>query len=181
MARGIIKDNPAIGSAIRQWLDNPEDSTLVSMLERNEDLKIALLNATPWVAAGRSDSERMSQLAMIFNSKETDTAISRAIRTLEKLQREDGGWAWGSWMKESSKWVTMNILEGMAGLIEMGYFPKNDRLADMVESAVMYVDREVAAANADYKDYTDLHYAVLRPMFVGGPVNVASTALATKP
>ncbi len=180
VARGIIKDNPAIGSAIRQWLDNPEDSTLVSMLERNEDLKIALLNATPWVAAGRSDSERMSQLAMIFNSKETDAAISRAIRTLEKLQREDGGWAWGPWMKESSKWVTMNILEGMAGLIEMGYFPKNDRLADMVESAVLYVDREVAAAYSDYKDYTDLHYAVLRPMFVGGPVNVALNRLGDK-
>lgn len=172
VARGIIKDNPAIGAAIKEWLDNPQDSTLVSMLERNQDLKIALLNATPWVTAAHSDSERMAQLSIIFDQKQTNAAIRKAVSTLQKLQCDDGGWAWGPWMKESSKWVTMNILEGMAGLIDMGYFPEDATLSDMVENAVMYVDREIADANSDYKDYTDLHYAAVRPSYIGGKFDV---------
>ena len=51
VARGLIRDNKAIARALEEWTrSDRSDSTLVSMLERNNDLKMLMLRATPWMA-----------------------------------------------------------------------------------------------------------------------------------
>ncbi len=155
-ARGIIADNPAIADALRAWSENPEDSALVSSLQRNEDLKIALLSATPWVQTAMSQTERMGRLSLIFDEKETSSAIAEAVATLRKLQRADGGWAWAEWCKESSTWVTSNIMELMAFLHTHGWMPADKDLADMTAAALAYLDSDDFATR-------DIVYAIARP------------------
>ena len=157
VSRGIIKGNPAVAAALKQWIDNPSDSALVSMLEKNEDLKIAVLNSTPWLQAARSDSERMARLALIFNNKEVDKSISASLTALRKLQRADGGWAWGSWSQESSVWVTSNVLDMMAQLTQFGWLPSDKAISSMIDKALKYYDKSV-------RD-TDMAYALIRPQF----------------
>ncbi len=157
IARGIVKDNPKIGEVVKSWLDNPEDSALVSMLEKNEDLKIAVLSATPWVSAAQTQNERMANLAMIFNDNENAKTINAAIKILKDLQNNDGGWAWAKWCKESSVWTTSNVLAMLGDLRRIGWMPADKELSDMVSRAVKYYDEEV--------EKTDLIYCLVRPLF----------------
>lgn len=157
ISRGIVKDNPKIGEVVKAWLDNPEDSTLISMLEKNEDLKIAVLSATPWVSAAQTQNERMANLAMIFNDNENAKTISTAIKILKDLQNSDGGWAWAKWCNESSVWATSNVLAMLGDLRRIGWMPADKELSDMVTRAVNYYDRKV--------EKTDLIYCLVRPLF----------------
>lgn len=157
ISRGIVKDNPKIGEVVKAWLDNPEDSALISMLEKNEDLKIAVLSATPWVSAAQSQNERMANLAMIFNDNENARTISAAIKILKDLQNSDGGWAWAKWCNESSVWATSNVLAMLGDLRRIGWMPAEKELSDMVTRAVNYYDRKV--------EKTDLIYCLVRPLF----------------
>lgn len=157
ISRGIIKDNPRIGDALKQWAANPTDSALVSMLQKNEDLKMAVLNSTPWVQAAKSDTERMANLAMIFNDTEVDKSIAAAIKILADLQNTDGGWSWSKWSESSSVWVTANVLDMLGQLRRFGWLPANSQLQNMVDQALKYYDAKV--------EKTDLLYCLVRPMY----------------
>ncbi|MDE6692549.1 MAG: hypothetical protein K2K05_04110, partial [Muribaculaceae bacterium] len=150
ISRGIVKDNPKIGEVVKAWLDNPEDSALISMLEKNEDLKIAVLSVTPWVSAAQTQNERMANLAMIFNDSENTKTINTAIKILKDLQNSDGGWAWAKWCNESSVWATSNVLAMLGDLRRTGWMPADKDLSDMVTRAVNYYDRKVEKTDLMY-------------------------------
>lgn len=166
VAEGILRDNPSIARALRQWSESDKsDSTLVSMLERNQDLKIVLLNATPWVMDARSDTERMERLALLFDKKEIQSAYSKAIALLSTLQRSNGGWAWIDESGEPSQWATMSVLDSMGRLRQLGYLPSDSRLSSMITDAVLWLDKETAAQYRKYPkaDYTA--YVAIRDYF----------------
>lgn len=160
MAEGIMRDNPDIARAIRLWSSSDRsDSTLVSMLERNSDLKTLMLNATPWVGAAMSDTERMSRLALLLDRRAIADTYTTTIAQLEKLERNGGGWAWMNGYDEVSEWSTYNILSMFAQLKRLGYMPDNDRLNKMTSRALDYLDRSIAAEyskhpKGDYSQYT---------------------------
>lgn len=169
VARGILKDNLAMADALKHWAEDPSDSTLVSMLEKNEDLKQAMLNCTPWVQAAQSDTERMAALSLIFDQKETDQAIAKATEVLKKLQRADGGWAWCDWIDQSSYWVTMNVLDIFANLKTTGWMPADSTLIEMITNALDWIDDEIGET-AKYGG-TDLLYTLVRPRFTEQPIS----------
>ncbi len=165
ISQGLMDANPNIARALQEWLDNPNDSTLISSLEKNEDLKIALLNCTPWVQAAQSDTERMANLALIFNKKECKSTIDAAIKQLSKLQRADGGWSWATWIDESSPWVTGNVLGMLGDLSKLGWLPSDKKLKEMIEKAVKYWDQSFAKNWDEKAKRTDLLYTLIRPYF----------------
>ena len=168
IALGIMADNPHIAAAIKEWLDNPSDSALVSMLEKNEDLKQAILSATPWVQAAKSDSERMANLALIFSKKECDKSIEKGFDILKDLQRPDGGWAWANWCDKSSSWITGNVLGMFAELQRLGYFSvEKSSHRKMIEKAVKFWDSEVEGK--------DINYAIIRPAFTTVEISANGT------
>lgn len=151
IADGILRENPNIATVIQQWKESEQtDSTLTSMLEKNQDLKIVLLNATPWVMDARSQTERMQRLCLLLDRKEIDAAYSYGIERLSKLQRHGGGWAWIDECDESSYWSTLNALALFGRLRQLGYLPNNAKLTDMIKNAIVFVDADVAK---DFKLY----------------------------
>lgn len=158
ISKGIVKENPTIAKVLKEWTDgDPKNTALISQLEKNEDLKISLLNSTPWVLAAQSDTERMANLALILDQKEVDKAIKQSLDILAKLQNSDGGWKWGNWCTESSVWVTGNVLTMIAKLKTLGWLPADSKLNNMVNNALRYYDRNV--------EHTDLEYSIVRPQF----------------
>ena len=96
-AKYIIEQNPSIAKAIKQWSDNPSEEALVSMLEKNEDLKRLMLDQTPWVQAAATNSQRMAALADLLDPAKADAAINAATTALAKLQiRGDSSGAAGA-------------------------------------------------------------------------------------
>lgn len=154
-ARGILADNPEIARTLRSWADTPGDSTLISNLQKNEDLKIALLSATPWVLDAMSDTERMQRLSLIFDPSATDKSISSAIEALGKLQSSDGGFYWSEWCSRPSLWTTLNVLCMINDLNLNGRLPDDAALRKMIDRALKYVDANV--------ENTDMVYTAIRP------------------
>lgn len=168
VAEGILRDNPEVKSALHHWLSSDRsDSTLVSMLQRNNDLKIVMLQATPWMMDARSDTERMDRLALLFDKKEISATYATNIEALAKMQCHGGGWSWTPDYKETSYWATLNILEGMGNLTRLGYMPDDKRLKSMVENAVQYIDRETASQFRKYPDADYTNYVAVRDLFPG--------------
>lgn len=161
-ARGLMRQHPEIARAIHSW--ESDDSIFVSRLMRNEDLKMALLASTPFVAAAQSESDRRAALTLLFNNRLTDKIISNAISTLTKLQRK-GGLTWVEGNDEPSEWITMEVLSTLGDLKRLGYMPNDRRLNQLIAQALEYLDREVAKAFARDKKTTFPAYVMLRSRF----------------
>lgn len=161
VGRGLVRTYPQIASALSRWHDT--DSVLISKLSKNEDLKIALLSATPWPAAAQTDTERMARLLLLLDRREADRVIDSAVDNLAKLVRK-GGLAWTPDSEEPSLWVTEEFLSVMARLRRLGYMPSSNKLQRIISGAVKYLDNEIARDYAKYKgEYPD--YAEIRPNF----------------
>lgn len=166
IAEGIIRNNPEIALAFKQWQQSDRsDSTLTSMLERNQDLKTILLNSTPWVMDARSDTERMTRLMLLFDKNEIEQVYTQNIKILEKLQHSKGGWRWIAESNEPSEWCTMNILEAYSDLKRLGFLPKDKSLNEMITNAVKYIDDLNARQYAKYPLWDYSHYVIIRNQY----------------
>ncbi|MDE7407764.1 MAG: hypothetical protein K2M76_05025, partial [Muribaculaceae bacterium] len=161
VASGIMHDQPDVAQAIRYWTQSDgSDSTLVSMLERNPDLKTVLLNSTPWVNTAKADTKRMAQLALLFDSDEISACYDKNIELLSKLEKAGGGWSWTERSERASEWITCRVLGTLGRLQQLGYMPDNAKLGSMVKRAIQYMDNTIGEQYAKYPkgDYTDYTY-----------------------
>ncbi len=159
-----MKQFPEIARTIRRWADNPSDSVLASMLEKNSQLKDMLLNSTPWVSDALDDTERMQRLVLLLDSRNTSKAADNAIAQLRKTFVKGEGWCWTTQYPKYSEWCTLQILDILGGLNRMGWLPDDRELKEMIEEAVKYVDRTTAAEFARYpkSDFTMYCYMRLK-------------------
>lgn len=162
-ARGLLRSHPEIGKALHRW--QHEDSVLISRLMRNDDLKIALLESTPFVSAAASETEQRARLTLLFDNRETDKAIADAEAMLANLVRKDGGIAWTANSDESSQWITMRAMLTLGRLKRLGYLPQSKGLDRIITGAIEYLDREVAKDFARNKRATYPDYVMVRGLF----------------
>lgn len=163
IASGLLRDNPNIAKAVRVWTDSRrDDSTLTSMLERNQDLKQILLTATPWMLDARNDNERMDRLALLFDSKMLESSLATNVATLGKLVRDNGGWAWFGLADKASTWATEQVLTLFGELHRLGFMPQSKELTMMTVDALtwlnsMTTDEYRDNPKADFSTYVYLH------------------------
>lgn len=163
IADGILRTDRAIAEAIKMWNSSDKsDSTLVSMLQRNADLKTILLSSTPWVMDAQSQTERMERLALLFDAENINSTYSAAVKKLSSLACADGGWAWIEQYKRPSMWVTENILAMMGRLRQLGYLPDNKELHSMLDKAVGYYDAETEKIFRKDPKYTSPLFVLIR-------------------
>ena len=159
-AAGLLRSNPALAEVIKTWRENPDSEALTSRLAKNEELKAALLNATPWVQAAASDSERMTRLALLLDRKAVDASIRSSIDALKKFHNADGGWSWGGWSDKTSVWATNSILQDLGRLNSIGYLPADKELKSMIASAIAYCEAQIPA-----KAKTDGSFTFISTLF----------------
>lgn len=158
-ARGLVRSYPAIASALHAWQHS--DSTLLSALQQNPDLKLTLLDNTPWPGAAQSDTERKQRLLLLLDKQQVDKAIAEAIQGLAKLVRT-GGLTWTPDGDEPSYWVTSQVLKTMAQLHQLGYLPDNARLRQIIIEALRYADGEMGRTVVKQKRFYDVDFTSWR-------------------
>lgn len=161
-ARGLMLEHPEIGRALHVW--EQEDSVLISRLMKNDDLKMALLESTPFVQAAQNETDRRARLLILFNNKEIEKTINASVSTLQMLMR-DGGLAWTQNCDEPSVWITRSVLSTLAQLKRLGYMPKSKELDRIITRSVEYLDKEVASEFAKNKKARFVDYVMLRSQF----------------
>jgi len=146
VARGVATSQPIIAEAFSYWQDNARDSMLVSALDRNSDLKIGTLVASPWLRTSERKTLQMQQLANYFDADKARAEHDRLVTALAALQQSDGGFTWYVYPGcKSSRWATGEVLELVGNLRQLGYLPDDNRLDQMMQRALAYYDKETVA------------------------------------
>lgn len=159
-AKFIVEKNPAIADAIRQWSENPSEEALKSMLAKNETLKKLMLDQTPWVQAAQSQTARMTALADLLAPEKADKAIAEGKAALAKFQNADGGFAWGSWSNEPSRWSTECVLTTLGIANSLGMLGSD--FDSMLQRAFTWLQKE---ATKPSQPETDKDVALIATFF----------------
>ncbi len=170
LAEGIAKSNPDIREAIDFWVTNESDSSLVSNLEKNGELKIGTLLASPWLQEAKRQTLRMQSIASLFDSAKNAAETEKIIKKLQDLQMSDGGWTWFKYRNcQSSFYVTSEVLELIGELRHLGYLTDNAEINAMLKKALAYYDNSTLKNFKERKnkhDYSGLSdYVYIRSLF----------------
>lgn len=184
IASYLVNKNPKIKSVFDVWKNYTPDA-LLSNLEKNEELKSALLQETPWVMDAKNETERKQRVALLFDLNRMSDELSASLRKLQQKQSPNGAWPWFKGMPES-RYITQDIVTGFGhlqhlGVIEMKTSPET---WNMVRSAIYYLDERIKEDydllikyNSDLKlnhlGYTQIQYLYARSYFLDVlPLNV---------
>ena len=187
VAQGVAKEQPQIKEAVTYWKQHDEDSTLVSMLQKNQDLKIGTLLASPWMREADHQTLRMSKLNELFDDAIVKKEYEKIITALQSLQMGDGGFTWFRHPNcKSNVWTTGTVLELIGEIKHLGYLPDDGRLTSMMNRALTYFDNENVRLYNEAKKYSKspegqfTEFAYIRSLFPEVKKSSASADLFKK-
>ena len=153
IASHIANSNPRIKKVFDTW-KNIQPDALLSNLEKNQELKSALLEETPWVLQAKDESQRKRMVGVLFDLNRMANEQARALDKIVKAQAANGGFSWFPGFPED-RYMTQHIIAGMGHLDVMGVksVRTDDRTWEMVTKALEYLDSQI---KRDYDDLKDL-------------------------
>jgi TonB-dependent SusC/RagA subfamily outer membrane receptor len=172
LASHIANSNPRIQEVFNQWASQ---GSLISNLEKNEELKSILIQETPWLRDAQSETEQKKRIALLFDLNKMNNELQSAMRKLENNQLSNGAWAWFHGGREN-RYITQHIITGFGHLSKLGVATvENEK---MIEKAINYLDAEFVKEykditkydakvdlNKDHLSYTQVHYLYMRSFY----------------
>jgi uncharacterized protein YfaS (alpha-2-macroglobulin family) len=142
----IAGSNPKIKSFIDIWMQQSgTKETLLSNLEKNQELKTVLLEETPWLLQASNETEQKQRLISLFDSNRANYLTGQSLEKLQSLQTDNGGWAWFKGMNASVS-ITQWLLYGMGKMEEkrnvIAMTQPSEDLKKMQEKALQFIDRK---------------------------------------
>ncbi len=185
IASNIANSSPRIKQVFDTWKTIQPDA-LLSNLEKNQELKTALLEETPWVLQAKDESQRKRSVALLFDLNRMANEMDRALTKVLKAQKSSGGFTWFPGFPED-RYMTQHIVAGMGHLDVLGVkaVRADNATWNMVNNALRYIDREMDddydRLKAEAKKghiklsdnnlgYLNIHYLYLRSYFKDVPV-----------
>lgn len=151
LAAHIVEQRPAIKQVFATWAaQGPgNEESFLSNLEKNQELKNAVIAETPWVLNAASERERKQRIGLLFDMQHMAGERDKALKQLRDAQLGNGAWPWFSGM-QPSRWVTQGIVSGFGHLEKLGAadLRPDGQAQVMLKKAVAWLDAEV---DADYK------------------------------
>ncbi len=116
LAKTLLAQSPQAKGIFEQWKrETSNETTLMSQLEKNEELKDLILQETPWVGEASREREQRQRLSDFFDENGIDYRLTTALKKLQELQNADGSFSWYPGMKGSTP-ITVAIEEMLARL-----------------------------------------------------------------
>ena len=147
LAEHIAGSSPRIQQVLSAWKGT---DALQSNLEKNKELKQILLEESPWVLQGRSESESKKRIALLFDLNKMSAEKANALKKLWESQSSNGGWSWFKGMPPN-RYITQYVVTGIGRLKNMGIvqLKGNDELFYHAKMGLDYLDAQAAA---DYRE-----------------------------
>ncbi len=163
LARFIVQSDPKIKRVFELWRTAPK--TLESPLLKNQDLKSLMIEETPWLRDGNSETEARRNVGVLFDDNRLDSEMNRAMKRLSDLQLENGAWPWfpGG---EGSEYITLYIVTGMGRLKHLGVEVNNESALQALD----WLDARIRKMYTDIKpkDHDLNHYNSFIAMYLYG-------------
>lgn len=153
-ADAVLQTVPQTKQIFEQWRSEGKNKeSLLSNLEKNQDLKTILLEESPWLLDGKKESEQKERIGLLFDLNNQKQQRELAIRKLSELQTSSGGWSWYPGMPES-RYITQFIIGYMGKIQSLGTYKFNDKEKSMIQNGLKYLDDMIAKDFIDLKKYT---------------------------
>lgn len=169
LAATIMSSRPQIKEVFKSW---EADSSLVSKLEKNEDLKNLILAETPWVQDAQSETIQKQHLAKLFDLKKLEAEQNELLTKLERMQNSTGAFPWFSGGKDNY-FITRHIVAGLGHLKKLKV-PIQD--SKIIARALVFLDAELIKAEKEnydrkniesfYKSSSALHHLYARSFYL---------------
>ncbi len=155
LASNIANSSPKIKAIFDSWKNTENSEALLSNLEKNQELKYALLEETPWVLDGKDETERKKRVGVLFDLNRMGNEMETALRKIQKAQSSNGAWPWFNGMPES-RYITQYLVTGFGRLDQLGVkeIRGDQKTWNMLTKAVGYLDIRI---DEDY-DWLKRHY-----------------------
>ena len=184
LAGSITNSIPKIKTVFDKWL-TLDTAALLSNLQKNEELKSALLQETPWVLAAQNENKQKKNIALLFNMVKMSGEMDKAITKLKDLQTNNGGFVWFKGGRED-RYITQYILTGIGHLIKLKAIAANNTkqekdIMSIVNKALPYLDKQIKDDYDNLIKYktilknnnlsnTAIQYLYMRSFFTETPV-----------
>jgi len=116
LARHIAGSDPKIRRIFDLWKGTP---ALDSPLEKNQDLKMVMLEETPWLRQANKESEARRNVGILFDDNRLNEETSRLLRKLADMQNPDGMWPWFPGGR-SNEYISLYITTGFGRMRHLG-------------------------------------------------------------
>lgn len=149
LAGHIVAQSPKVAAIFDKWRTT-DTAALLSNLQKNQELKTALLEETPWVLEAKSEAQQKQNIARLFETHQLSKGLNSAINKLSKMQNSDGSFGWFPGMG-SNRYITQYILTGMAKLQSLNVKAAQDKdVKNILSKGLSFLDTEVL------KDYRNI-------------------------
>jgi hypothetical protein len=185
IAAHIANSSPKMKAVFDSWKSQSPDAFL-SNLEKNQELKSAILEETPWVLEAKDETERKKRVGLLFDMNKMSQEQDRTMRKLRQMQVSNGGWPWFEGMPDD-RYITQHIIAGFGHLDHLGITSvrTDSKNWQMVTSGVQYMDARIvedynwimknaAKPEDDHLDYLDIHYLYARSYFMDIEMSAAT-------
>ena len=136
----IVDQNPKVKTVFKLWQEETEKNSLMSALEKDQELKDLILNETPWVMDADRETEQKERLVDFFDDNLMQERISSAINKMNALQRSDGSWSWWPGMP-GSFYMTVEVSEMLVR--QNTLIGTSEKTKDMLSKAFKFMGREI--------------------------------------
>ncbi|MEI6675432.1 MAG: alpha-2-macroglobulin family protein, partial [Verrucomicrobiota bacterium] len=154
LARHIAQSDPKIRRVFELWRNAPK--TLESPLLKNQDLKSLMLEETPWLRDGNSETEARRNVGVLFDDSRLDSEMTRAMKHLEDMQLDSGAWPWFPGGR-ASDYITLYIVTGTGRLKHLGVKINNDlalRALDWLDGQIRQTYHEIKRKDRDHNHFS---------------------------
>ena len=190
LALKIVNSAPRVKEIFEQW-KTIDTTALLSNLQKNEELKSALLEETPWVLQAKSETQQKKNIALLFDLVRMSGELKASLQKLKEMQSENGGFVWLKGAPED-RYMTQYILSGIGHLKQLDAIPATDvtELHNIASEAMPYLDLKLredydrlVKVKADLKiqpcDPLQAQYLYMRSMLKEYPISKASQTAYT--
>jgi uncharacterized protein YfaS (alpha-2-macroglobulin family) len=182
LAQHLLHKYPKLESIINN-LKSTDSVTLLSNLERNDELKNVLLSETPWLLQAKNETEQKNQIISLFKREKLAHCRIDALTKLQTFQTSTGGFGWCG-NSVTDRFITQYILAGFGKLAVFGADISDAK--NLITAGLEYADRQL---RSDYDilvrnksdlswnqtNNSDILYLYMRSYFKDIPVSASCT------
>lgn len=145
----IVQRYPKIQSVFESWKGS---DAMLSNLSKNQELKSALIEETPWVLGAQSEEEQRKNISILFDLSRLASEENSALDKLHMRQGSSGSFPWFPGGPDNP-YMTQYVLEGMGHLSFLGVksYDNHPKAKEILDRGLTFID-----------DYIVRHYEEMK-------------------
>ncbi len=143
LAGYISNSTPKIKAVFEKW-KTTDTAALLSNLQKNEELKAALLQETPWVLEAQNEAQQKKNIALLFDMVRMSSEQNKAFGKLKEMQSSNGGLVWFKGGPDD-RYITQYIATGIGHLRKLNALTGDNyqNIKTIIDNAIPYLDKKI--------------------------------------